>query len=153
MSLGGEGMIDFEAVGEIIHKNRVDHNYSQDVLAEKLYVSRQAVSRWELGQSLPSIDNLIELSKLFCVSIDELLCLDSRANVDDDIFLGQNRSYVVQNIIRGKMKVDIYQVFGQFTGNERILLLIAIKNNKIKVDINLLRSKLNLEELKILNMR
>ena len=151
--LGGEEMINFEAVGKMIHKNRVEHHYSQDLLAEKLYVSRQAVSRWELGQSIPSIDNLIELSRIFHVSIDELLCLDNESKDTNDIFQGKNRNYVVQNIIRGKQKVDVYEVFGQFTGNERILLIKAFKTNKIVVNINLLRSKLSPEELKILNMR
>lgn len=42
-------------------------------LAEKLNVSRQAISRWEVGAAIPSIDNLVVLSKLYCVSVDYLL--------------------------------------------------------------------------------
>lgn len=45
---------------------------SQQDLAEALDVSRQAVSRWEVGTSLPSMENLLALSKLFETSVDEL---------------------------------------------------------------------------------
>ena len=46
---------------------------SQQDLAEALEVSRQAVSRWEVGASTPSTENLLALSKLFGVSVDELI--------------------------------------------------------------------------------
>lgn len=46
---------------------------SQEQLAEKMNVSRQSISKWELGESQPDIDRLPELSKLFNVSIDSLL--------------------------------------------------------------------------------
>ena len=46
---------------------------SQDEVAEKVYVTRQAVSRWENGETSPSAETLMELSKLFGVSINTLL--------------------------------------------------------------------------------
>ena len=46
---------------------------SQEELAEKLEVSRQAVSRWETGSTLPDAGKLLKLSDLFCVSVDTLL--------------------------------------------------------------------------------
>lgn len=46
---------------------------TQTALAEKLHVSRQAVSRWEQGSAMPDIENLIAMSELFGVSLDELL--------------------------------------------------------------------------------
>ena len=46
---------------------------SQQDLAEALNVSRQAVSRWEVGIAIPSMDNLLALSKLFGVPTDELM--------------------------------------------------------------------------------
>jgi transcriptional regulator with XRE-family HTH domain len=46
---------------------------SQEDLAEKLDVSRQAVSRWETGETLPDAKNLLELSSIFETSIDYLL--------------------------------------------------------------------------------
>ncbi len=46
---------------------------SQEDLAEKLHVSRQAVSRWEMGTAMPDSPNLLEISRLFQVSADYLL--------------------------------------------------------------------------------
>ncbi|MDE7248583.1 MAG: helix-turn-helix domain-containing protein [Lachnospiraceae bacterium] len=52
---------------------RTEYGYSQETLAEKLNVSRQAVSKWESGETLPETDKLIALSNFFGVSTDYLL--------------------------------------------------------------------------------
>jgi len=52
---------------------RKQHGYSQEELADKLNISRQAVSKWERADSSPDTDNLIELAKLYDMSLDELL--------------------------------------------------------------------------------
>ena len=46
---------------------------TQNDLAEKLNVSRQAVSRWEMGTAIPDVDNLVAMSELFGVSLDYLM--------------------------------------------------------------------------------
>lgn len=58
---------------DIIRKLRTKGGLSQDDLAEKVYVTRQAVSRWENGETLPNTETLKLLSKLFDVSINTLL--------------------------------------------------------------------------------
>lgn len=50
---------------------------SQDELAERLDVTRQSVSLWENGQTQPSLENIIALSRLFGVSTDDLLTGDA----------------------------------------------------------------------------
>ncbi len=55
---------------------RMKKGWSQEELAEKLFVSRQSVSKWENGQNYPSIEIIIKLSDLFGVTIDELLRSD-----------------------------------------------------------------------------
>ena len=77
-------MIDFVRVGKKIQEERLSHGMSQDVLGEALSVTRQALSRWENGLSAPSIDSLITLSKIFGVSIEELLCLDESPEIDPE---------------------------------------------------------------------
>lgn len=57
---------------EKLIKLRKQNALSQEELAEKLNVTRQTISKWELGQSKPDMDKLIELSKLFEMSLDEL---------------------------------------------------------------------------------
>lgn len=52
---------------------RKSRNMTQDELAEALYVSRAAVSKWESGRGMPSIDSIKDISRFFSVSIDELL--------------------------------------------------------------------------------
>ena len=58
---------------DMIRELRTKNGLSQDELAEKVFVTRQAVSRWENGETTPSIDTLKLLSKLFDVSINTLL--------------------------------------------------------------------------------
>ena len=52
---------------------RIQNGYSQEKLAEKLYVSRQAVAKWEVGTTLPETDKIVAISNFFDVSIDYLL--------------------------------------------------------------------------------
>lgn len=58
---------------DVIFKLRTTNGLSQDELAEKVYVTRQAVSRWENGETVPNVETLKLLSKLFNVSINTLL--------------------------------------------------------------------------------
>ena len=57
----------------ILLELRKRENLTQDELAEKLFVTRQAVSRWESGETTPNVETLKSLSKLFNVSINTLL--------------------------------------------------------------------------------
>ena len=58
---------------EKLQKLRKDRGLTQEELAEALFVSRTAISKWESGRGYPSIDSLKEISKFFSVTIDELL--------------------------------------------------------------------------------
>ena len=58
---------------EKLYSLRKAANMTQSDLAEKLNVSRQAVSRWEMGTAMPDVENLIVLSDLFSVTLDDLL--------------------------------------------------------------------------------
>lgn len=58
---------------DVLLKLRAERGYTQDALAEKVFVTRQAVSRWETGETVPGIETLKLLSKLYGVSINTLL--------------------------------------------------------------------------------
>lgn len=60
-------------IGEKISRLRTEKQLSQEQLAERLCVSRQSVSKWEMDQSLPQIDKVLQLCDLFSVSADDLL--------------------------------------------------------------------------------
>lgn len=59
--------------GEKLQKLRKDKGLTQEELAEALYVSRTAVSKWESGRGYPNIESLKEISRFFSVSVDNLL--------------------------------------------------------------------------------
>ena len=59
---------------EKLQELRKSKGLTQEELAEALYVSRTAVSKWESGRGYPSIDSLKEISRFFGVTIDELIC-------------------------------------------------------------------------------
>lgn len=60
-------------LGEKIQQLRKSSSMSQEQLAEKLKVSRQSISKWELNDAIPDLSKIIMLSELFSVSIDELI--------------------------------------------------------------------------------
>ena len=60
-------------IGEKVYQLRKAKGYSQEELAELLGVTRQAVSKWELGSSTPELESVVELAKLFGVTTDYLL--------------------------------------------------------------------------------
>lgn len=60
-------------LGGTIYRLRTERNLSQGDLAEALGVSRQSVSKWETGGSVPDLEKLVKLSQLFGVSLDELV--------------------------------------------------------------------------------
>ena len=146
-------MIDSIKVGKKIYTLRKENSLTQDDLASKLMVTRQVISKWELGNSLPSIDLIIELSKLFNTSIEEILCLndDSRIEIDEsNIFKGHNRKYILDKIIDGEIKVDLVNVFYQFSPIERVLVINAIREEKLKVNINDFSTRLTDAEKRLL---
>ncbi len=78
-------------IAERLATRRKQAGLSQEALAEKLGVSRQAVSKWERSESSPDTDNLIALAKLYGVSLDELLYVDD-AIADDVAFEAADRA-------------------------------------------------------------
>ena len=61
---------------------RKENGWSQEDFAEKLDVSRQAISRWENGTALPDAQNILQISKLFNVTADYLLNDDYESETD-----------------------------------------------------------------------
>lgn len=63
-------------LGGRIREARERRNLSQDELAEKMGISRQAISKWETGKSYPDIETILKLSNIFNLSLDELVKSD-----------------------------------------------------------------------------
>lgn len=147
-------MIDFMAVGKKIQLYRKRLNLTQDDLASRLFVTRQALSKWENGSSIPTIDTIIDLSKILGISFEELLCLDDTIDIDEnDIFRGHSRDYVISKMINKELNVNIANVFYQLSPSERIRVLKALKNDSSIANINDLRPRLTTGELKFLSLK
>lgn len=82
---------DAQALGERIRQLRTARGLSQEALAEALDVSRQAVAKWERGASLPSMANLLALSRVSGVPLSELTGMPQEA---EPVPAGQNASGV-----------------------------------------------------------
>lgn len=92
-----------------IIKHRKINGWSQEDLAEKLDVSRQAISRWENGTALPDAQNILQISKLFNVTTDYLLNDDYESDSDipavqtaaketEDLFTKKKRQHLIAAI-------------------------------------------------------
>lgn len=94
--------------GEKIAALRKEQGMSQEALGEKLGLSRQAVSKWEADQAVPTMDNLMELSKLFGVPVDTLLRPDAelmpKAEDSDESWPVQRTSRSGTETASGKLR-------------------------------------------------
>lgn len=70
---GGGGMVELKKFGTYLCQLRKAKNLTQSELADKLNVTRQSVSKWELGDSFPDISLLTKISEIFGVSVDTLI--------------------------------------------------------------------------------
>lgn len=80
-----------------LKKYRKEANITQDELATKLFVTRQAISKWESGDSTPDLGNLIKLTDIFNVSLDTLVFgteKDPKVDLTEFVLNPKNNRYV-----------------------------------------------------------
>ena len=78
---------------EKLQKLRTNENLTQEELAEKLYVSRAAISKWESGRGYPSIDSLKAIAKYFHITIDELIGSEEIVDLAEQDMKSSNKKY------------------------------------------------------------
>ena len=172
-------MLNLKKIGEKITLKRKQKGLTQLELADTLYVTHQAVSKWENGKSIPSIEILVELTKLFNISIDYLLenseikdndyqamfSQYSRDAVLAAFFQNQDinkeiknifyllnqaeRALIIDRIIAGKLAINIESIWPYLNISERSYLLGVILSNKYDYDLSLIKNQLSNEELNI----
>jgi hypothetical protein len=85
------------------------------------------------------------------LSFEDLLCLEEKIDIDEsNLFARHDRLFIFNNIITGRIKVNLPRVISQFSSTERMILLKAIKKRKLKVSISDLLPKLTAGEIKFL---
>ena len=93
-----------------LQKIRKEHNITQEGLADKLDVSRQAVSKWESGTAYPDTEKLIQISKMFNVSLDDLINDNTdinRTNVEKKISFKEIFDVLFGDIYNLKKEEDV----------------------------------------------
>ncbi len=88
---------------------RKREGYTQEELADRLAVSRQAISRWEMGTAVPDSSNLLQISKLFKVSADYLLNDDYES--DGDIPAVKENSRTLEKKYNGIIRIVVGSMF------------------------------------------
>ena len=109
---------------------RKQKGISQEQLAEKIYVSRQAITKWESGNGIPDIENLLAISSLFNESLDSLLS-EEKSLISKNEFLYDSRTeYDLDNPKKIDLKIGLaHEVVIEKTKDEKILVIVA--SNKL----------------------
>lgn len=94
---------------EKLQELRKQKGLTQEELAEILYVSRTAVSKWESGRGYPNIDSLKAISKYFSVTIDELLSGDEMISVAEEE--GRQKEQGIRNLVLGILDCSAAMLF------------------------------------------
>lgn len=87
-------------IGNNIQKLRKERNITQEQLAEKLNVTRQTISKWELGETYPDIDQSKRLSKIFKVSLDELTNNDTKDIIIAKVMNTEKLTKIIISILK-----------------------------------------------------
>lgn len=111
---------------EKLKELRKQKGISQEQLAEKIYVSRQAITKWESGNGLPDIENLIAISSLFNESLDSLLS-EEKSLITKNEFLYESRT---EYDLDSPKKIDLrvgtaHEVIIEKTKDEKIQVIAA----------------------------
>ena len=120
---------------EKLQELRKNKGITQEELAQNLFVSRTAVSKWESGRGYPNLDSLKEIAKFFDVSIDELLSSDEIINIakEDEMRKVSN----IRDLVFGLLDLSTIMLF--------FLPLFALRKDELIYDVSLLE----LNEIKL----
>jgi len=125
---------------EKLQQLRTQKNLTQEQLAEQLYVSRTAISKWESGKGYPNIESLKCMSKFFSVSIDELLSSEELITLAET----ENHSNVkrIYNIISGIIDVlavalIVLPIYGEPQGNHIYHVNLLSNTHLPNIDIGI----------------
>ena len=116
--------------GEKLKELRQRKKISQGQLAEKLYVSRQAVTKWENGTGMPDVENLIAIAALFNESLDNLLSNEKTILTKHEFLYESKTEYDLDEEKRIDIKIGCaHEVVVQKTEKEKIQIMLA--SNKL----------------------
>lgn len=124
-------------ISQILKEKRTEHQLTQEQLAEKLFVSKKSISNWETERTMPDIDSLIRLARLFDLSLDHLLL---------------EGSDIVEDMKRKEQLAELTQInyFGPTATGILLILLMYMPSegfNDLRLLLLILASAANLVSL------
>lgn len=114
-------------IGDKIKNARIQKNYTQEQAAENLLVSRQTISNWENGKTLPDIMSIIKMSELYEVSIDALI-------KGDEVLLQKMENDA--RVIKAEKKIVVFAWISIAIGTILIILGELLEGNPLIDFIN-----------------
>lgn len=142
--------------GEKLKDIRKKEGMSQEQLAEKIGVSRQAITKWETGRGLPDVENMVILAEIFKMTLDELVLQEKKLqekkaavfesetvyDIDCskhfDIHMGSARKIILRSGTDEKLHVKLES---ELLENLNSLFKIKLDENRKKLDIDCVRKK------------
>ena len=123
-------------LGAQIRKQREDKKWSQQVLADKLHISRQSISKWEQNTALPSFTNIVTMSELFDISLDKFIKSDTQLVEKIDAKMKMSKilkAIIISAIIAFIMfiglkisSIDVYNISSYFTDLGAVFLIVIM---------------------------
>ena len=113
-------------IGDQLKKARLDKNMTQEEVAEKIFVSRQSISNWENNKTYPDIGNVIALSDLYEISLDELLKGSDNfmKHLEESTDIVKSNKKLIFFIILALLFMIVMAVFTEFLPEEVFLVSI-----------------------------
>ena len=113
-------------IGKKLREARLNKDLTQEVIAEKLNVSRQTISNWENEKSYPDIISVIELSNLYSISLDDLLKGDDEMmeHLQESTNVVKSNQKLLRAIILNIIVVILLITLGMFLPNESYYLVM-----------------------------
>nr|WP_318038229.1 helix-turn-helix transcriptional regulator [uncultured Faecalibacillus sp.] len=113
-------------IGKKLKEARLNKDLTQEVIAEKLNVSRQTISNWENEKTYPDIISVIELSNLYSISLDDLLKGDDEMmeHLQESTNVVKSNQKLLRAIILNIIVVILLITLGMFLPNESYYLVM-----------------------------
>lgn len=105
-----------------LQNRRNEMKLTQEEVAEKIYVSRQTISNWETGRTLPDINSLVLISDVYDISLDNLIKEDNK---------------MIKNLSIDSKQAENWFVFSSLLSNT-LSVLISSQSNKLEINIQVL---------------
>lgn len=113
-------------IGEKLKQARLNKKMTQEEVADKLYVSRQSISNWENNKTYPDIGNVLALSDLYEISLDELLKGSDNfmKHLEESTDIVRSNKKLIFYIIMGLVIMVVMAMFTEFLPEKVVLIAI-----------------------------